>query len=52
MRNKTKGTKFKNKVNSAWKYFWQKRGYSQPFEVSKTHIGAFDMPSNIKSWSQ
>ena len=44
--------KLRNEVDSAWKYFWKKRGYRQPFEVSKTNIGAFDMPSNPKSWSQ
>ena len=39
-------------VDASWKSFWKKRGYLRPFEVSKTVVGRFDLPSNIKSWSQ
>ncbi len=47
-----KNSKLYNEVDAGWRYFWKKRGYYRPFEVSRITIGAFDMPSNPKSWSQ
>ena len=40
-------TKLINDIDKGWKHFWTKRGYLQPFEVSQTTLGEYQLPVKL-----
>ena len=40
-------SKINKEIDQGWRTFWARRGYMQPFEVSQTTLGEYQLPVKI-----